>query len=80
MRRLSLGEKCNIHQGGVKRIKNECQLMERCDGHGGGVRGWRSVMVIREVFGVWEGETLDRKCDSHWRDVKVLERCVRCDG
>ena len=39
------------HQGGVKGIKNECQLMERCDGHGGGIRGWRGVMVIREVFG-----------------------------
>ena len=38
------------HQGGVKGIKNECQL-ERCDGHGGGVRGCRGVMVIREVFG-----------------------------
>ena len=39
------------HQGGVKGINNECQLTERCDGHGGGVRGWRGVMVIREVFG-----------------------------
>ena len=37
--------------GGVKGIKNECQLMERSDCHGGGVRGWRGVMVIREVFG-----------------------------
>ena len=37
------------HQGGVKGIKNECQLMERCDGHGGGVRGWRGVMVMAEV-------------------------------
>ena len=25
--------------------------MRRCGGHGGGVRGWRGVMVIREVFG-----------------------------
>ena len=25
--------------------------MGKCDGHGGGVRGWRGVMVIREVFG-----------------------------
>ena len=25
--------------------------MDRCDGHGGGVRGWRGVMVFREVFG-----------------------------
>ena len=56
-------EKCrNSHQGGVKGIKHECQLMERCDGHGGGVRWWRgiwrygkvrqlagSVTVIREM-------------------------------
>ena len=35
----------------MKGIKNESQLMERCDGHGGGVRGWRDVMVIRQVFG-----------------------------
>ena len=40
-----------VINGGVKGIKNECQLMERCDSHGGGVRGWRGVMVIREVFG-----------------------------
>ena len=25
--------------------------MEMGNGHGGGVRGWRGVMVIREVFG-----------------------------
>ena len=30
-------------------IKQECQLMERGDRHGGGVRGWRGVMVMREV-------------------------------
>ena len=35
----SLYRKCDSHQGGVKGIKNECQLMERCDGHGVGVRG-----------------------------------------
>ena len=40
-----------VINGGVKGIKNEFQLMERCDGHGGGVRGWRGVMVIKEVFG-----------------------------
>ena len=40
-----------VIDGGVKGIKNECQLMERCDGHRGGVRGWRGVMVITEVFG-----------------------------
>ena len=33
----------------MKGIKNECQLMETCDSHGGGVRGWRDVMVMREV-------------------------------
>ena len=38
---VSLGlRKCDSHQGGVKGIKQKCQLMERCDGHdhGGGVR------------------------------------------
>ena len=58
--------------------------MERCDGHGGGFRGRRDVMVIREVFGVWEGETVDKKCDSHRRDVKgireVCQLTERCDG
>ena len=29
----SLGRKCNSHQGGVKGINNEYQLMERCNGH-----------------------------------------------
>ena len=48
---VSPGRKCYSHQGGVKGIKNECQLMERCDGHGGGVREWRGVMVVREVLG-----------------------------
>ena len=31
----------------------------RCDGHGRGIRGWRGVMVIREVFGgkcLWRGK------------------------
>ena len=50
LRRLSLGRKCNSHQGGVKGIRNECQLMERCDGHGGGVRGW---MCYGYQGGVW---------------------------
>ena len=40
-----------VINGGVKGIKNECQFMERCDGDEGGVRGWRGMMVIREVFG-----------------------------
>ena len=29
--------------------KEVYQLVGRCDGHGGGVRGWRGVMVMREV-------------------------------
>ena len=50
--------KCDSHQGGVKGIKQECQLMERCDGqdHGGGVRECGKVRqlsggvtVLREV-------------------------------
>ena len=70
---VHLDRKYESHQGGVKGINNECQLMQRCDGHGGGVRGWRGVMVIRDV---WESETVDRKCDSHRRDVKgIREVC-----
>ena len=44
---VTVVRKCHSHQGGVKGVKNECQLMERCDGHGGGVRGWRGLMVMR---------------------------------
>ena len=40
--------------------------MERCDGHRGGVRGWRGVMVIREVFGGMG------RCGSSQRGVKVV--------
>ena len=41
---VSLGlRKCDSHQGGVKGIKHECQLMERCDGHGGDARGCGKV-------------------------------------
>ena len=33
---------------------------------------------------VWEGETVDKKCDSHQRDVKgireVCQLTERCDG
>ena len=33
---------------------------------------------------VWEGETVERKCDSHWRDVKsireVCQLTERYDG
>ena len=56
---VSLGlRKCDSHQGGLKGIKHECQLMERCDGHdhGGGVRYCGKVRqlsggvtVVREV-------------------------------
>ena len=46
--------------------------MERCDGYQGGV--WR----------FWRGETVDRKCDSHRKDVKgiikVCQLTERCDG
>ena len=54
----SLDRKCDSHQGGVKGIKHECQLMERCGGydHGGGVRECGKVRqlsggvsVLREV-------------------------------
>ena len=50
--------KCDSHQGGVKGIKQECQLMERCDAHdhGGGLRECGKVRqlsggvtVLREV-------------------------------
>ena len=51
----------------MKGIKNEPQFMETCDGHGGGVRGWRGVMVLREVFGVSLGL---RKCDSFQGGLK----------
>ena len=37
---VTVVRKCDNHQlGGVKDIKNDCQLMERCDGHGAGIRG-----------------------------------------
>ena len=47
---LGLG-KCDSHQGGVKCIKHECQLMERCDSydHGGDVREcWK----VRQLSGI----------------------------
>ena len=48
--RASFDRKCDSHQGSVKGIKNECQLTEKCYScHGRGVRGWRGVMVMREV-------------------------------
>ena len=56
---VSLGlRKCDSHQGDVKAIKQECQLMERCNGHdhGGDVRECgkvgklsEGVTVLREV-------------------------------
>ena len=68
----------------MKCIKNECQLMERCDGHGGDVRGWRCVLLSGRCKEVWGGATIDRKWDSHQRDVKgikeVFQLTERCDG
>ena len=82
MGRLSLAGSVTVIIGGVKGITNECQLMERYDGHGGGVRGlggWFSGKCLE----VWEGETVERKCDSHRRDVKsireVCQLTERCD-
>ena len=72
----SLGRKCNSHHGGVKDIKNKCQLIEICDGPGAGVRGWRGVMVIGEVLG---GMTVVRKCDSP-KEVCQLARSVMVMG
>ena len=70
-----------VINGGVKGIKNECQLMERCDGHGGGVRGLRGVMVIREVFGgmgrLSRSVTVLRRCVSWWGGVMVMGKSKR---
>ena len=41
--------RCDSYQGGVKGIRNECQLIEKCDGHWGGVRGWSGGMVMIKV-------------------------------
>ena len=60
----------------MKGIKNECQLMERCDGHGEVLKGGEVCWLSGRCGKVWEDETVDRKCDSHRRDVKVLKRCV----
>ena len=46
----------------MKGIKQECQLMERCHGHDHGGGG----------EGVWEGETVVRRCDSSQGGVKVV--------
>ena len=46
----------------MKGIKQQCQLMERCDGHDHGGR----------CYGVWEGETVVRWCDSSQGGVKVV--------
>ena len=45
--------RCDSSQGGVKVVRNVCQLMERCDDHGGDV----SKVV-------WEGVTVVRNCES----------------
>ena len=48
---VSLGlRKSDSHQGGVKGIKHECQLMERCDGHDHG-RGVRECGKVRQLSG-----------------------------
>ena len=31
---MVVDSECDSHQGGVKGIKEVCQLVERCDGHG----------------------------------------------
>ena len=46
----------------MKGIQQECQLMERWDGHDHG--GMCS--------GVWEGESVVRRCDSSQGGVKVV--------
>ena len=71
---VSLGSrKCDSHQGGVKGIKRECQLMERCDGHDhwGGDRECRKVRqlsggvtFVRNLF-----QLMDRY-DGHRGDAK----------
>ena len=48
--------------------------MKRCDGPWAGVGRWRSVMFMREV---WEGVTVDRRCDS---PKEVGQSVGRCNG
>ena len=75
--------KCDSHQGGVKGIKQECQLMERCDGHdhGGGVR---ECGKVRQLSGGVKGK--DRYV-TRWKIVMIMEevniglgRCDSCQG
>ena len=40
---MTVVRKCDSHKGGVKTIRNVCQLMERCDGHVGVVKGCGEV-------------------------------------
>ena len=40
---MTVVRKCDSHYGGVKGIRNVCQLMESCDGHVGGVKGCGEV-------------------------------------
>ena len=65
--------KCDSHQGGVKGIKQECQLMEKCDSHdhGGGDRecgrcdrSQGGVKVFRNLFQLME------RYDGHGGDVR----------
>ena len=45
---VTVVRKCYSHQGGVKGIKHECQLIERCDGHDHG-RGVRECGKVRQL-------------------------------
>ena len=48
------------------------------------LRGGEVWWLSGSFFEVWEGETVDKKCDSHQRDVKgireVCQLTERCDG
>ena len=66
---VSLGlRKCDSHQGGMKCIKYECQLMERCDGHdhGGGVRECLKVSLMENYDDHGGGEQGVGRWDSFW--------------
>ena len=46
---MTYDRKCDSPKRGVKGDKVVRQLTERCDGYEGGVRGWRGVILMREV-------------------------------